>query len=214
MPRVAAPTVRLLSASMKAGSAAEHAAAEGSPFVSALLAGQVTAERYASYLLRLRVVYRALEGAVRAHRNDPVVAAVYDPALERARAIDGDLEHWSTDGSRDVDSPAAVAIAERIEALPWSGSLVAHHYTRYLGDLSGGQAIGRGLNRAFALGGVGLAFYRFPMRPKPYKDRYRARLDALNLDDAHADRIVEEVKLAFRLNRALLDELAGDAPTQ
>lgn len=55
---------------------------------------------------------------------------------------------------------------------------------------------------------MGLAFYKFPMRPKPYKDSYRARLDALRADSHDIDRIVDDVKFAFGLNHALLDELA------
>lgn len=193
---------------MKEGSAAEHQAAEQSPFVAELLDGRVTAGGYSDYLLRLRVVYAALEEAVRARRHDPMVAAVYDPALERVTAIDADLEHWLSGAAREVNSPAATAYGERLGALDWGGSLVAHHYTRYLGDLSGGRIIRNALDRTFDLGGVGLAFYKFPMRAKPFKDSYRVRLDALRPDADDIDRIVGEVKIAFGLNRALLDELA------
>lgn len=204
-----APTERRLSVAMKEGSAAEHVAAEHSPFMSELLAGRVTAQGYSDYLLRLRMVYAALEAAIRARRNDPMVAAVYDPALERLTAIDADLGHWLPGASREVNSPAAAAYHERVSALAWGGSLVAHHYTRYLGDLSGGRAIGRILDRTFGLRGAGLAFYDFPMRAKPYKDAYRARLDALSPGAGDIDRIVDEVKLAFGLNHALLDELTS-----
>jgi heme oxygenase len=207
----AVPAARRLSVAMKEGSAAEHTAAEQSPFVSELLAGWVSAQGYSEYLLRLRVVYAALE-AMRARRNDPMVAAVYDPALERLAAIDADLSHWLPGGTREVTSPAAAAYGERIAGLGWGGSLVAHHYTRYLGDLSGGQAMGKVLDRTFGLGGAGLEFYKFPMRPKPYKDAYRARLDALRPDERDTGRIVDEVRFAFGLNRAVLDELSDEVP--
>ncbi|WP_374025898.1 heme oxygenase (biliverdin-producing) [Mycobacterium sp. HNNTM2301] len=203
-----------LSIAMKEGSAAEHVAAEQSPFISELLAGRVTARGYSEYLLRLRGVYAALEDAIRARRTDPLVAAVYDPALERLPAIDADLMHWRTDGTREVDSPAVTAYRERIETLTWGGSLVAHHYTRYLGDLSGGRVIHNALDRTFDLRGIGLAFYEFPVRPKPYKDSYRARLDALRPSTRDIGRVVDEVKLAFGLNHALLDELADYIPSR
>lgn len=209
MSSSAVPASRRLSVAMKDGSAAEHDAAEQSPFMCELLAGRIDAAGYSDYLLRLRVVYAALEDAVRARRDDSMVAAVYDPALERLTAIDADLEHWLPRGAaRDVDSPAATAYAERLGALTWGGALVAHHYTRYLGDLSGGRGIGKILDRTFDLGGEGLAFYDFPVRPKPYKDAYRARLDALRADTGEIDRIVGEVKFAFGLNQAIFDELA------
>ncbi|OBB64115.1 heme oxygenase (biliverdin-producing) [Mycobacterium sp. 852014-50255_SCH5639931] len=213
MSPIANSTRRRLSVAMKDGSAAEHIAAEQSPFISELLAGRVTVHGYSEYLLRLRVVYAALEDAMRAHRYDPMVAAVYDPALERLTAIDADLRHWRPDGARAIDSPAAMAYSERVRTLTWGGSLVAHHYTRYLGDLSGGRVIYKALDRTFGLRGVGLAFYEFPMRSKPYKDAYRARLDALRPGADDIDRIVDEVRLAFGLNHALLDELADHIPT-
>ena len=198
---------------MRDGSAAEHDAAEQSPFVAELLAGRVNDAGYVDYLLRLRMVYQAIEEAVRSRRSDPLVGAVYDPALERSAAIDTDLEHWAPGFSREVDaevdSSAARAYRDRVNELSWGGELVAHHYTRYLGDLSGGQAIGRILDRTFGLDGAGLAFYDFPMRTKPYKDRYRKRLDGLGLDPADVQRVVSEVKVAFRLNQAMFAEL-GD----
>jgi heme oxygenase len=197
---------------MKEGSTAEHDAAEQSPFVSELLAGRVNSRGYADYLLRLRVVYGALEDAVRGRRDDPLVAAVYDPALERVPAIDADLQHWAPGAAHGVQSPAAQAYRDRIAGASWGGALVAHHYTRYLGDLSGGQIIGKMLDRTFGLGGAGLAFYEFPVRAKPYKDEYRARLDGLVLDADEVGRAVDEVKVAFGLNQALFDELAGNLP--
>ncbi len=196
---------------MKEGSEAQHVAAEQTPFMSELVAGRITAKAYSDYLRRLRMVYAALEDTIRDHRTDPMVAAVYDPALERLDAIDADLEHWAPGDTREVDSPAAAAYSARVTGLGWGGSLVAHHYTRYLGDLSGGRIIDTVLDRTFDLGGAGLAFYKFPMRPKPYKDSYRARLDALAADSHDIDRIVDEVKLAFGLNHAMLDELADPA---
>jgi heme oxygenase len=208
----AAEAVRPLSVAMKEGSTAEHDAAESSPFVSELLAGRINGQGYADYLLRLRVVYGALEDAVRARRDDPLVVAVYDPALERLTAIDADLDYWAPRAAHEVESPAAQAYRDRVTGASWGGALVAHHYTRYLGDLSGGQIIGKILDRKFGLGGAGLAFYEFPIRPKPYKDAYRARLDGLGLDTDEIASAVDEVKVAFRLNQTLFDELADNLP--
>lgn len=199
-----------LSLAMRDGSRAEHDAAEQSPFISELLAGRVDTDGYVDYLMRLQMIYTAIEDAVRAHREDPLVAAVYDPALERHRALAADLEHWAPGTRRQVNSAAAQAYQDRIARADWTGALVAHHYVRYLGDLSGGQAIGRMLDRAFGLGGAGLSFYDFPMRPKPYKDAYRARLDELGLSSRENVRIVDEVKIAFGLNQAVFDELSDN----
>ena len=65
-----------------------------------LLAGRINEAGYAAYLLRLRVVYDALESVGRAHRNDPLVGAVHDQDLERLAALDADLDHWAPGGDR------------------------------------------------------------------------------------------------------------------
>lgn len=202
--------VRAFSVAMREDSKAEHEATEQSPFMSELLAGRVNKQGYVDYLLRLRAVYSALEDTVRARRDDALVAVAYDPALERLSAIDADLDHWAPGATRTVDSPAARTYSTRISESSWGGELLAHHYTRYLGDLSGGQAIGRILDRSFSLEGAGLAFYEFPMRPKPYKDAYRSRLDGLGFDGDEVDRVVSEVKVAFGLNQQLFDELTDN----
>ncbi|GGR49700.1 heme oxygenase [Nocardioides luteus] len=202
-----------LSAMMREGSRLEHTEAESSSFMAELLSGRVNQQGYADYLLRLRRVYAALEEV--GHdlaTTDPIVAAVHDESLERLAAIDADLELWAPGADGGVESDAADAYVARIEATrSWGGLYAAHHYTRYLGDLSGGQAIGRILDRDFELDGDGVAFYEFSEipKPKPYKDGYRARLDALDLDPAEKLRVVEEVRVAFGLNQALFEELGA-----
>jgi heme oxygenase len=205
------PATVPLSQAMRAGSADAHRAAEGTRFVAALLDGRVSGEGYAAYLRRLRTVYATLEALLRASRVHPTVAAVWDASLERLEAVDADLAHWLP-GETAVadDSPATAAYAHRLHEV---GSrphlLLAHHYTRYLGDLAGGQVIGRTLERHYALDGRGLAFYDFPGvgRPVPYRRAYRERVDALPLSAAEQREVVDEVVLAFGLNRDLLEEL-------
>ena len=207
------PVVTPLSALLREGSTSEHRDAEGSSFMTELLAGRVSREGYAVYLSCLRRVYAALEGAAASLMADPLAAAVIDPRLERLAAIDADLEFWG--GPVEHASPATDAYVSRIQqAAAWGGTFVAHHYTRYLGDLSGGQAIGRLLAREFELDGAGVAFYAFPEipKPKPYKDAYRQRLDALPLDVAEQQRVLVEVKGVFGLNGALFSELTQQLP--
>lgn len=201
-----------LSTLLRTGSQAEHTAAESSSFMSELLAGRVDGAGYAHYLGLLRRVYEALETTAVELADDLVAAAVIDPSIERLAAIDADLDHW---GRVEIESPATDAYVARIRAsAQWGGLFVAHHYTRYLGDLSGGQAIGRIMAREFALDGVGTSFYAFPEVPKPklYKDAYRQRLDALDLDAEQRERVLDEVKAVFALNGGLFAELTTHLP--
>jgi heme oxygenase len=202
-----------LSTAMRTGSQLEHEAAESSVFMAELLAGRINEAGYATYLLRLRQVYGALESVPDLMGDDRFVAAVHDENLARLAAIDADLEVWASGALLQAHSAAASAYTDRVlDAREWGGLYAAHHYTRYLGDLSGGQAIGRILDREFDLGGRGIAFYDFAAipKPKPYKDAYRARLDELGATPEEKQRIVEEVKVAFGLNQALFTELGQE----
>ncbi|MCD9198956.1 biliverdin-producing heme oxygenase [Aeromicrobium wangtongii] len=196
-----------LSALLRTGSRSEHTAAEGSDFMSELMAGRINEAGYTHFLTLLRRVYEALETTAAELADDPLASAVIDPAIERLGTIDADLDHW---GRVDVQSPATDAYVARIRAsAEWGGLFVAHHYTRYLGDLSGGQAIGRIISREFGLDGAGVAFYEFDAitKPKVYKDDYRARLDGLPLDEAERQRVLDEVKVAFALNGGIFAEM-------
>ena len=206
---------RTLSIAMKEGSADEHDAAETSEFVSELLSGRVDAAGYVAYLSRLRTVYATLENVGRALADDPIVGRIYDADLDRLAAIDADLAFWAPNGVPEIVSEAAAEYASAIAAsAAWGGLYVAHHYTRYLGDLSGGQAIGKILDRTFELDGQGVAFYEFEQigKNKPYKDDYRRKLDELGatLTVGERARVVDEVKSAFKLNHRLFVELGTE----
>merc|ERR1719265_3022779 len=101
-----------------------------------------------------------------------------------------------------VGEPSAVAkqyvdhlhdLAERQPVL-----VLAHAYTRYLGDLSGGQILARAAQKAYGLhGSSGTAFYDFHLvgstasEIKEFKKAYRNSLDALQLTIQEADAMVE-----------------------
>ena len=206
-----------LTLAVKEGTRVEHEAAERSPFLVALLGGGVDASGYAAYLRRLRPVYAALESVGRAMREDRWVAAVHDPALDRLGAIDADLAHWAPGAPVAVDSPAAAAYVSRIEASSASGAqYVAHHHTRYLGDLTGGRVVRRAVQRHLGATGPGLAFFTFELseKPKAYKDWYHSRIDRLPTSPRDVETVVHEARVAFELTRGLLDELVDDAGEQ
>ncbi|MFZ2511369.1 MAG: biliverdin-producing heme oxygenase [Gordonia sp. (in: high G+C Gram-positive bacteria)] len=202
-----------LSVAMKEGSAVEHDEAEHSVFMDELLGGRVNEAGYVAYLRALRPVYATLETLGRELTDDAVAGPVLDAGLDRLAALDADLEYWAPGESHESDSAAAAGYAAAIAASAgWGGLYLAHHYTRYLGDLSGGQAVGRILDRAFNLDGQGLSFYDFADigKNKPYKDVYRAKLDTIGASLSPEDRlrVVEEVRRAFHLNHALFTELS------
>ena len=130
-------------------------------------------------------------------------------------AIETDLEFligpdWF---ERIAPLDATRTYVDRIYAISgWAGGFVAHHYTRYLGDLSGGQVIRTLLQRKFGFETNGVGFYLFAgiAKPKDFKDTYRAQLDAVDWDEAERERVLAEVNRAFELNRGVFAAL-GEA---
>ncbi|WFE97696.1 biliverdin-producing heme oxygenase [Micromonospora sp. WMMD987] len=207
------------SARLRAASQEVHAAAESQRYVTALVAGELDLAGYLDLVVQHHALYQALESAAEAMRDDPVAGGFVDDALTRLPALEADLTHlagpdWAL---RTTPHPTTVAYADRIRAVGGTSPVrfIAHHYTRYLGDLSGGLHIGRAVARRYGLTGqTGVAFYTFDRIPRPtaYKDAYRARLDALPLSPADEAALLDEVLVAYRHNMAVFTALAGHVP--
>lgn len=211
---VAAPALPL-SALLRTATRPAHEHAETRPFVEALMQGRLGRAAYADLAAQHLVICRVLEAAGDALlAADPRAADVVDEALRRVPAIEADLAHLvGPDWPDRIDVlDAAHAYAARIaDAGTWLGGYVAHAYTRYLGDLSGGQAIKAILQRSYGVPDEGVQFSTFPAiaKVKPYKDAYRARLDALPLTDEERAQVVAEAVVAFECNAAVFAGLAA-----
>jgi heme oxygenase (biliverdin-producing, ferredoxin) len=199
---------------LRDATAEAHHAAERAPFVADLLEGRLPQDDLARLAVQLHAVYGVLEEAVEA-ATDPAITPLLRRELDRTPALASDLRHlagpdWATTATV---LPATEAYCDRLRdvCFTWSGGLVAHHYTRYLGDLSGGQVLGRILQRVYDLpDGAGTAAYRFDdiASPKRFKDDYRALLDALPYDTEERARIAAEANVAFDCSRAVFDDLS------
>ncbi|MER7910225.1 MULTISPECIES: biliverdin-producing heme oxygenase [unclassified Streptomyces] len=198
----------------------QHTEAETSSFMGDLLGGRLGVDAYARYTEQLWFVYRALEEGAEALREDPVAGPFIQRELFRTDALEQDLAHLRGPDWRDGLSPlpATVAYAERVAecARDWPAGYVAHHYTRYLGDLSGGQIIRDKAERTwgFARKGDGVRFYVFEeiSNPAAFKREYRELLDGVNADDLEKQRIVDECKRAFAFNSAVFHQLGSEFP--
>uniref|UniRef100_A0AAU2VB92 Biliverdin-producing heme oxygenase n=1 Tax=Streptomyces sp. NBC_00003 TaxID=2903608 RepID=A0AAU2VB92_9ACTN len=198
----------------------QHTEAETSTFMGDLLGGRLGVDAYARYTEQLWFVYRALEEGASALAADPVAGPFLRPELMRTASLERDLAHLrGADWQRAASPlPATAAYAARVSecARTWPAGYVAHHYTRYLGDLSGGQIIRDKAERTwgFARKGDGVRFYVFEGIPNPaaFKRSYRVLLDALRADELEKRRVVEECKRAFALNTAVFKELGEEFP--
>ncbi|WP_030909861.1 heme oxygenase (biliverdin-producing) [Streptomyces sp. NRRL F-5126] len=213
MPTATVP----FSVQLREASACRHAAARASGFVSALLDGGLGVDAFARYTEQLWFVYAALEGRAtgKSPEEDPVAGPFRRPELARTPGLARDLAYLrGPDWRHDLAPlPATAAYAARIEecAAGWRGGYVAHHYTRYLGDLSGGQALGDRAEKqwGFAHRGDGVRFYAFDgiRNPAAFKREYHRRLDALPVSGQEKSRIVDECRRAFDHNSAVFREL-------
>jgi heme oxygenase (biliverdin-producing, ferredoxin) len=211
-------TASTLSARVRELTQADHHEAETSAFIADLLGGRRTGRDYALLLSQYEHLYTQLERSVSLSRDTTgldTVADLFDPVLERAALIRRDLANLLPAVGLDQAPealPATRAYVRRIaEVEEDCARLAAHHYLRYLGDLSGGQAIGRMVSRHYGLTEDQLAMYRFEgiEKPKAYKDGYRLKLDTLGLSPEQEDAFIEEASRGFRLNREMFRELDG-----
>ncbi|GAA2275560.1 heme oxygenase [Streptomyces ruber] len=212
--------VTAFSTLIRTASHEQHTEAETSTFMSDLLGGRLGVDAYTRYTEQLYFVYAALESGARELAGDPVAGPFVQPELMRLAALERDLEHLRGPGWRSTLAalPATRAYADRVAecARTWPGGYVAHHYTRYLGDLSGGQIIRDRAERTwgFARKGDGVRFYVFEdiANPAAFKRAYRELLDRVPADDLEKQRIVTECRQAFALNTAVFRALGEEFP--
>jgi heme oxygenase len=204
----------LFSAALRERSSNAHSGSEHSGFMADLMKGDGTREDYIALVAQHWFIYAALEGAAARMQHDPVASVFITDRLTRLPALEADLEFLLGPDWRERIEPLPttreyVARIEQVGAT-WPGGFVAHHYTRYLGDLSGGLFIGRLMQRRFGFDTNGIGFYIFGdiADPKAFKDVYREQLDAAPWDAAEQERVIDEVLRAYRFNTELFEDLA------
>ena len=149
---------------------------------------------------------------------DPLVQKILYPELERVNSLERDLRYYYGPVWRDkqIPSEACNTYCYRINEIANDNPylLIAHHYTRYIGDLSGGQILKGIAEKALDNPkGEGLHFYDFPevSDTKGFKASYRQTLDSLPIDESQTNALIAEANYAFRLNMYIFDEIQGSA---
>jgi heme oxygenase len=192
-----------------------HGDSEGADFMKDLMTGKGSRDDYIALVAQHYFIYDAIEAAADRFANDPIAAAFISSQLTRLPAIEADLEFLIGIDWRDqiTSLPTATAYAARVQTIAeqdWAGGFIAHHYTRYLGDLSGGQVIRTLMQRQFGFETNGVGFYLFEQiaKPKEFKNTYREQLDAVQWDDAERERVINEVLIAYKFNTDLFVDLS------
>ncbi len=206
-----------LATKLREGTKKSHTMAENVGFVKCFLKGVVEKESYRKLVANLYFVYGAMEEEMEKHKHHPILQHIYYPQLNRKASLEEDLAYYFGSNWRDQVAPSAAgsAYVERIREVSATEPelLVAHSYTRYLGDLSGGQILKGIAQKAMGLSdGVGTSFYEFQdiSDEKEFKNTYREAMNNLPIDDASAERIVDEANAAFGMNMKMFNELEGN----
>ena len=210
-------TVADFALQLKTETKKSHTAAENTKFVGSFLRGVISKESYRQLVANFYFIYRAMEEEVDKLQDHPVVGKIRFELLNRVNNLERDLRFYYGPMWRTLITPteACQRYVNRIrEVAEYDPELmVGHHYTRYMGDLSGGQILRGIAEKAMNLkDNEGLWFYEFEgiSDKKGFKTQYRNTLDGLPINQSQANAIINEANYAFRLNMYMFDELQGN----
>jgi heme oxygenase (biliverdin-producing, ferredoxin) len=202
---------------LREGTQKSHTMAESTSFIKGFLKGVVDKSSYRKLAGNFYFIYAALEAELTRHQDHPVLSKLFYRDLWRERSLEQDLVYYCGNDWRSQvqPSPACKEYIQRIKEISDTAPelLVAHAYTRYMGDLSGGQILKNIAKKAMKLeGSNGTAFYDFDgiKNHGAFKKNYREALDTLPVDESTANKIVDEANHAFHLNMKMFDELNGN----
>jgi heme oxygenase len=207
-------TTAPFAAALRQATSTSHEDAATSSYMTALVSGDLDLAAYAELTAQHWFMYVELEAAAAIMRDEPVAGTFVFDSLTRIPHLEADLQFLLGDRWRDrirpTESNERYCNHIRAVASTWPGGFVAHHYTRYLGDLSGGQFVRGAIERVYGLqSGDGVRFYRFDDLgdPTEFKDEYRRRLDAVPWEADEQRRVIDEVIEAYRFNTEVLHDL-------
>ncbi len=208
-----------LARQLREGTKKSHTMAENTGFISCFLKGVVDKASYRNLLADLYFVYSAMEEEIEklCNQDHPIISPIGFKELFRKDKLEKDLYFYFGENWSELLKPSQPALeyVDRIReiAIENPALLIGHHYSRYIGDLSGGQLLKTITQKAMNLtDDKGLNFYIFEeiSDEKEFKTKYRNTLDSLPIDQEIADSIVEEANKSFKYNMDIFNELEGN----
>ena len=211
-----------LAPQLREGTKKSHTMAENTGFVACFLKGVVEKKSYRKLISDLYFVYSAMEEEIvrLVNENHPIIKNIGFKELFRKETLENDLKFYYGNNWKNLIeiSDSAKSYVDRIRFVAKESPelLVGHHYTRYIGDLSGGQILKKIAKKALNINGnEGLDFYEFSMisDEKQFKKSYSDTLNQLPINQEVADQIIEEANKAFTYNMKMFKELEGNLIT-
>ena len=203
-----------LAEQLRQGTTKSHSMAENVSFVKSFLGGVVDKKSYRTLVANLYFVYSAIEEEMVKNQDHSLIKLIYFPELNRKKSLQKDLEYYYGLDWKEYVQPSAVTrmYVERIHDIGKHQPelLISHAYTRYMGDLSGGQILKNIAKSAMHLSGdEGTEFYIFRgiSNEKNFKNVYRKALNSIPVTDSQLKLIISEANVAFNLNMKMFQEL-------
>nr|QJF58296.1 heme oxygenase [Corallina officinalis] len=203
-----------LAEKLRQGTTKSHSMAENVSFVKSFLGGVVDKKSYRTLVANLYFVYSAIEEEMQKNHLHPSISLIYFPELNRKQSLEKDLYYYYGEDWKILVKPSVVTqtYVDRIHEI---GShqpelLISHAYTRYMGDLSGGQILKNIAKNAMQLSSDdGTEFYIFReiANEKDFKKMYRNSLDSISITDSQISLVISEANVAFNLNMKMFQEL-------
>lgn len=203
-----------LAEKLRKGTTKSHSMAENVSFVKSFLGGVVDKKSYRKLVANLYFIYIAMEEQIFLNKDHSAIKPIYFPELNRKLSLEKDLAYYYGINWKEqiVPSDATQIYIRRINDIGTSQPelLVAHAYTRYMGDLSGGQILKKIAQNAMNLSNSdGTAFYDFENLQDEgnFKKIYRNQLDQIPISEEQVSDIIAEANIAFTLNMKMFKEL-------
>lgn len=179
-----------------------HAASMQHPLMVAFMRGGISAGSFFDYLGQLKRVYEILDTW---GQN----LSIYDARLKRTPIINETLQLSGHTVKRYSATDSYVMHLENLIDTNDDVAVLAHHYTRFMGDLAAGPMIG------FLADNLGipdemLKFYNFSDLGNllEYRVSYGSALEQI-VPPWDQDRFISEVLLAFKYSQNILDDLSA-----
>nr|AYR05857.1 heme oxygenase [Lithothamnion sp.] len=206
--------VTSLAEQLRQGTTKSHSMAENVSFVKSFLGGVVDKKSYRTLVANLFFVYSAIEEEMYKNKNNISISPIYFDQLNRKESLEKDLLYYYGSDWQSIVKPSAVTqiYVNRIHEIGnyQPELLISHAYTRYMGDLSGGQILKNIAKNAMQLSGdEGTEFYIFRdiKNDKEFKQMYRRALDSISVTESQVSLIISEANVAFNLNMKMFQEL-------
>lgn len=196
---------------MKEETLEAHDESKDSGFAVTIMSGEWSPLAFVEWQRALFPVYNTLETILKKNRKDPILSIFDHRKLDRSERILHDLSTYDVDPIADPSPlPCVQDYVACVAATDGSTPRVlAYHYTRYMGDMIGGQVIARSMKEKYGMSEDSLTCYDFSELGDlhHYRKNYKILIELLPWSDQEREDFVDEIKTAYQINAVLFQEL-------